>query len=425
MVVLTENIEEAFSLILEGRLEEGHQFINEALTHEHMTDELRFEIAEGYQSLGFMEEAFNIMQYLVEKYPMEPECQLFYIELLIELGKEEEALDTLYTYKELFTAKEDQIRSVMLMADIYLGQGLPEVAEEQLKNLLKNYPNEQLLHTALAEVYYQQEKYQAAIEHIQLGTEYTSYAMLADCYAHVGRFEEALEEYKHAVTAETPSAELYFGYGYVAYQLKDFDIAIDKWKYALELDPHYTKVYPLLIQALLEQHHQVEALEYTKMGLEYDSTNPQLFYLAAKLSHQLEKDHKQALEFAHQALALDDQHYEALCWLKDYHLRDSAWEEALPIIEQLIDSHPQQGDLWIDKGEVLEELDQLKEAEEAYKNALNIDATNAELLNRLGFLMRNLGNIKEAIQYWQRSVALDPNQIEILDLLEDYEQGVY
>lgn len=88
-------------------------------------------------------------------------------------------------------------------------------------------------------------------------------------------------------------------------------------------------------------------------------------------------------------------------------IRDSA--EAVVLCLESLKINPDSEELWIAYGELLERLEDLDGAEEAYRSALSINASNARSLNNLGVLLRKRGLLQEAREFFERAIEADKN----------------
>jgi len=301
-------------------------------------------------------------------------------------------------------------------------QGLYEVAEYKVKQALEHFPNEQILHSALGEVFYLQEKYQLAIVSYHKGTEISTYAKLADCYAHLGMFEEALSYYEKATTTEaTTNLDLLFGYGFVASRLENWDVSAAKFSKVVEIDPYYTSVYPLLAEAYMKLGKYKDAVESIEEGIKYDKTNPYLFYLKGELFTKNNETKLAKQEFL-SALELDESYVLALEALLTISEQEEDWEEAIQYLTRLLEVVPERNDLYVKMGLVYEELESWSQAEASYREAIQLDQEDHEAFNRLGFLLRDEGKLEEAITCWKRSLQIHAGQWDIEELIQQYDK---
>lgn len=414
-MMLVKQLEENFEKLKLGMVEEGITNIKQLLTQSDMTDDLRYEVADYFYELGFIGEAVELVENLYDKHPHENELLLFLAELYIENGQEDEALSLLVSIQP---EEEEYVRACLVKADLYFLQGLHEVAEYKLKEALHHYPDETLLHTALGEVFYQQENYQLAlISFLKGDTE--SYDKLADCYAHLGRFEEALPLYEKALNI-TEHPDLLFGHAFVASQLEKWETANTSFQKLVEQDPYYTSAYPLLVEAYLRLGEEENALESADAGLTYDQTNPQLFYLKGEILLQQGKG-REAKELFKRSLEMDESYMLSLEKLMILAKEEEDWSLSLTYVQQMIEYSLERGDLYVQQGFLYEELEQWTRAAESYRQALICDHEDVEALNRLASLMREEGKIEEALPLWKKSLTIEPSQWEIEHFLEQYE----
>lgn len=125
---------------------------------------------------------------------------------------------------------------------------------------------------ALAELAFSNGEFQKAIpyyERIERLDEEVSIVnvkeRLAESLSSLGNWEEALRYYE-MITLEHP--DQLFKYGYTAYQLERYQVAIEAWRKLLEIDQDYTSVYPLLATSLHEEGAVQEAFEALEQGIQ-------------------------------------------------------------------------------------------------------------------------------------------------------------
>jgi pentatricopeptide repeat protein len=416
--MIVQQIETNFNKMAAGMVEEGLDNIKELLNHTDMTDDLRFEVGQHFYQYGFLKEAIDIIQELSKVYNDEPELILFLAELYMENDQGDDALALLATLSS--DQGDDYIRSILLAAELYITEGLFEVAEYKIKQALEGYPEEKILHSALGEVFYQQERYSLAITSYEKGNIISTYSKLADCYAHVGRFEEALDYYQKAVTTESENPDLLFGYGFVAYQLEKWELAAEKFKELIEHDPYYTSVYPLVIDTYSTLDEDEEVEKFLDLGLKYDQTNPHLFFLKGEFV--LKKgDTENAKEWLNKSLEVDENYIQSIEKHIELAKDEESWTSALQYLGRLLEITPERGDLHTQIGRVYEEIEEWNKAESSYKTAIDIDGFDTEAMNRLGFLLRDEGRLEEALTLWKKSLQMNPDQWDIEEMLGQYE----
>jgi tetratricopeptide (TPR) repeat protein len=409
--MIISQVQAALSEMEQGQPEKGLAKLKKLLSEKGMTDDLRYEVAQTLHGLGYLQEAATIYHQLLERYPKEDQLKVVLAEALCDSGQEEEALDLL---RQVAAESEHYLAAVLLASDILMRQGLPEVAQYKIRQALKRFPEEKLLYQALGEIYFDQQEYSLALINFNKAG-YTSSKKLAECYARIGQFEEALVQYQHALREEK-DPDLLFGAGFVSFQLEEWNKAIEYFEELLDMDPYYTSAYPYLGRAYWQVNKANRALETVEKGLRYDETNATLFYLRGCLLQGL-KEWKEAKLSFKQAVDLDpdlSEAWEALYKMSRDH--DEA-QEALPYLNALLELAPNRVDLWLEQGSLYEELERWKEAEQSYRQAIHLQPEHVEALNRLAFLLHAKGQREEAKRLWQRSLELNPDQWEIEEQL--------
>jgi len=421
VVLLIDRVQSEFDKMAAGMIEEAMEGLEQLTESPEMTDEIRFSMAESFAQLGFVEEALVILQELMVQYPEDAELRLFTAELYLESEQEEEALAILAEFPS--EDKESFLRASLLAGELYLMQGWYETAEYKIREALKLYPQERILRTGLGEVYYAQEKYEAALTHFLNGIEISDYTKIGNCYVHIGQFEEALSYYKKALTVKPHDPDTLFRYGFVAFQMDEWQEALQKLEQVVNHDPFFTSVYPYLIEASIKLGQLDKALEWSDEGLKYDHTNPQLFYLKAQLLINTSQAQQQAEDLLDKALSLNEAHIPTLELKMMIYKDGEEWEAALECVNLLLDLAPERVDLFLEQGLLHEALDQIDQAEASYRKGLHLATDDIELFNHLAMLLRNKGELQEALVLWKRSLALEPNQWEIEELVGQYEDS--
>ena len=99
--------------------------------------------------MAHVSKAIELVEPLLVKYPNEVNLKTFLADLYLDLAEDEKALDL------LSGADEETNASILLLeADMYIAQGLFEVAEDKLKKALALEPQNDLIKLAYAEFYH-------------------------------------------------------------------------------------------------------------------------------------------------------------------------------------------------------------------------------------------------------------------------------
>jgi tetratricopeptide (TPR) repeat protein len=79
------------------------------------------------------------------------------------------------------------------------------------------------------------------------------------------------------------------------------------------------------------------------------------------------------------------------------------YPEALVIVKQAITSSPENADLFYAKGECLQNMERIKEAEQAYLKVLELNSSHAFTANNLATLYMNTGQYIKAAEYYRQA----------------------
>ena len=171
------------------------------------------DLGETLLSLGFLEEAKQIFQQLLEQFPDADGLNIPLAEIAIENNE----IDDAFIYLEKIPETSDSyVQSLLVTADLYQVLGIPEVSEAKLKatNLM---PEEPLIQFALGELYFTNGQFVEAITRyqsiVESGTAQISAISLNErlgsSYSMLGDFEEAVPYLEAAVKEEQTDDRLF------------------------------------------------------------------------------------------------------------------------------------------------------------------------------------------------------------------------
>ena len=147
--------------------------------------------------IGFLEEAEQTFLHLLEKYPNNEELYLGLAEVAIENDNSDQALNFI---EKVPKDSDYYVQALLLSADLYQMIGIPEVSEAKLTEAAKILPDESLIQFALAELFFNTERFgeAATIYQILLNSGITEMAdilleeRLGTALSMEGQFEEAI-----------------------------------------------------------------------------------------------------------------------------------------------------------------------------------------------------------------------------------------
>ncbi|MCJ7839464.1 tetratricopeptide repeat protein [Lederbergia sp. NSJ-179] len=385
------------------------------------TDEEKFWLAEELTKYGYLREAKDLYESLLNMYPEESELTLRLAELSIELNEDEQA----YAYLETIKPDDPNYAAALLVeADLYQMQGLYEVSEHKLLHAKELLPKEPVIDFALGELYMTQGRFLEASRY------YTSlidkneyefagmnvYARMAEALSAGGAFEDALPFYQKALDHKL-DVDTLFGYGLTAFQVGQYPLAIQALKQLRELDQNYLSLYLYLAKSFEHEERLDEALEAAQAGIELDEFNKDLIFYAGKISLKLGDEGKAEHYFRH-ALALDPEFIEAATTLNKLFLHQERYEDVLEIAEQFIQGGGVDPQFYWDSAISFQYTENYKEALKQYELAYNDFKNNQDFLKDYGYFLLEEGKKAEAIKLFKRLAKKEPTNEEWLSILE-------
>jgi len=409
-------INRSIKLVEQGKVEEATQLLDQVT--ESASDEEKFTIINLYYEWGFLEQAIQLLEELLQKYPKEGEIITLLAEINIELEKDDEAIELLNQLN-----KDDPFYAAALMqlADLYQAQGLFEVSEQKLLEAKDMYPEEIVIDFALGELMFSIGQPNRAIpfyERTLLKTKELNgvsiQERLAESYASVGRYEEALQFYEK-LSSEHP--DTLFKHGFTAFERGRNDIAIRIWSKLMEIDPYYYTVYEQLSKAYKAEGRLEEAYEVVQKGLQMNEFNKDLYFTAGQLAYQLLKV-SESTEYIQQAIALDHDFSKAVLFLVTIYTDENEYNKIIHLINDVKAAGATNPLYDWELAKAYNEQEAYKEALQMYKEASTELSDDSDFLKEYGYFLVEEGLISDAKETLQQYMDLEPLDEEVAAFLE-------
>lgn len=376
-------------------------------------EEERFTIAELFVQWGFLQEASQILEELLQQYPHEGEIKVMLADIYIELEDDEKAIELLNNIHE---TDESYLEALIQLADLYQAQGLFEVAEQKLLTAKQLNPTEPIIDFALGELLFSTGDYLKAITYYQkvigVTKEVANVSVpgrLAESYAAIGEYEEALKIYQDV---EHEDSDTLFKYGLTAYQAGRSDIAIKAWEHVVEIDPYYHTVYYQLAKAYEEEELPNEAYTTAKKGLQVDEFNKELFFYAGTLAHQL-NENTDSEKWMRQAIALDPDYKEAILSLIEIFKEKNQYADIIDLIEEVKTTGANDPLYEWELARAYNETESYKNALNHYQEAYNSLNKDSEFLKEYAYFLTEEGRIAEALPIFRAYLQYQPEDYEV------------
>ena len=235
------------------------------------------------------------------------------------------------------------------------------------------------------------------------------YFYLGRVYEDTGNTAQAIVCYKKAYELK-PGSDLLIHIGYIYSQRKNFAEATRYMDRVIKMEPENSK--PYFFKGILDSQRDSypSAERHFKKAIELQKDNDTYhFYLATALEKQNKLDETiESLKRAIQYNPKNDKAYNFLGYL--YADRNMNIDESITLIKKALEFEPANG-AYLDslgwayyrKGEFKLALENLIEAEEQLDREKNPDPV---VFDHIGDTYRMIGDIKKAVEYWNKSIRL-------------------
>nr|WP_051148225.1 tetratricopeptide repeat protein [Streptococcus anginosus] len=405
------NSEKMVASLQKQDLAHANKYFERALTND--TEEELLELADYLESIGFFPQAKRIYEKLAPHYP---EAYISLAQIASEDGQVEES----FAYLEEITSDNDwYVTALLVKADLYQMEGLPDVAREKLAEA-KQLSDEPLVTFGLAEIDFELGHFNQAIKEyasldnrlIYEQTGVSTYQRIGVSYASLGKFEVAIEFLEKALEIEYDDA-VAFELATILYDQKEYQKANLYFKQIDTISPEfegYEYGYALSLHA---EHQTEEALRLTQQGLSKNPFDTRLLLLASQLSYELH-DEQKAEDYLLKAKDNAEDLEEIELRLSNLYLEQERFDEVLKFEEQDMDNVLTKWNI----ARAYQALEQTTASLERYRLLLSDLKENPEFLEQYIYLLREMGDFEEAKHQAEHYLHLVPDDVEMQELYD-------
>lgn len=382
-------------------------------------------LADSLYQLGFLNETKKVLNHLLKVNPLDDEIRIYLAEIAIEEGQDLEAIDWL---NEIDDSSPAYVQSLLVAADYYQTQQLPEVSEAKLleaKNLL---PSEPIILFGLAELYYSMAQYNQAIHHyeacLRLDIEELAgvqiKARIGTAYSATGDFEQAVPYLEEAVK-EKEDIDTLFALGITFYQMEEYSRAIECFNQVKTIDLTYSSVYPYLATALEEELRLDEAAEVVKEGVTQDESNVSLFIIGAKIEMK-RQELNQAREYFEKAYDLNPTSETTLIEYANFLIYMDDYSEAIELVSEALKEDQVDPQLYWVLATAYNHDEEYDQARSYYEQAYDYLKENRYFLKDYARFLQEEGANDQLLTMIKDYLIVNPNDIEFKEMLVRLEQ---
>ncbi|MBF0386111.1 MAG: tetratricopeptide repeat protein, partial [Candidatus Omnitrophica bacterium] len=287
----------------------------------------------------------------------------------------------------------------------------------------KNQVSQALAHYAMGLMYDQigltnraVMEYEAAVD---LDNEsYIPHLKLGTGYARLGLLDEAVKELTLVNSVNPSEMQSHYLLAIIYATRQDYVNAAKEYEFILKdlskKEPQNTEVYGYLGQLYYSQSNYPQAIEQFENILKIEPNNSEVMYVLSSIYLETDKKEK-AVEVLRRSISVDPQHDGSLNSLGYIFAEENKnLEEAKSLIERALKIDPNNGAYldslaWVyyQQGDYNKALDYLLQAKERMEDPV--------IYEHLGETYIKLGKVSEAVDSWENSLKLNPEQERLIN----------
>lgn len=383
-------------------LVQAEQWFEKALLED--SDSILLDLGEYLESIGFFLQAKRIYNKLA---PLYPQVNLNLAAIASEDGDLEEAFGYL---EEISSNDPWYVNALLIKADLYQMEGLPDVAREKLVEA-SQLSDDPIITFGMAEIDFELGNFTQAIKEyasldnrtIYEQTGISTYQRIGVSYASLGKFEAAIEFLQKAIELEYDESTV-FELAVILYDQEYYQKANLYFKQLDTLSPDfegYEYIYALSLHA---DHRAEEALFMAQQGLNKNPFDSQLALLASQVSYELH-DTEKAESYLLDAWDNADDLEEIALRLTNLYLEQERYEDILDLEDQDWDNVLTRWNI----ARSYQALEDIEKARELYGELHRDLRDNPEFLEEYIYLLRECGELERAKQEAQHYLSLVPD----------------
>lgn len=366
---------------------------------------------------------------------------LFGIGFVLEkLGRGDDACDY---YRDALAADKNLRAARERLAAIAVAKGNLAAAIEQYKQLREDYPQENWIRSALAQLYFRDAQYTQAVEEYEsaIAMEPENWALQDDeveALVAAGQLREAIERLQVLLEEQGPLPDLHVRLGDLFGKAGDDAAAVKHYQAALELSPTYMEAMVKLgTQHLITARWDEAAEAFHRASMVNE--NALASYIGLGVAQEAAGNREAALNSFDLAGAVEPNSTLLLAEVARLQLKAALADEfckafeagdELPVAEVELDNddlldkqadrhaeqvhlHGDHADLRYQYGVLLRAQGRLAEAMEQFSAAVELNGSYVQAIVKLGLTQQEMGQIEQAIETFKQALDLKPQYVDL------------
>ncbi len=383
--------------------------------------EILASLAENLVGLGFTDLAKEVYRSLIARFPKEDLFKIYLAEILLNDGKDEDALTLLYGVKPDSAAYLD---SLLVQADYYQSNGLLETAYKKLLEAAKISPDEDVVKFGLAELDYLSGRYEQALSRYQdllkshkTFSEVNLNDRLFQTLAKLGRYEEASRVISQNGN-EILDIDSKYQAALVMLAVHKDEQAIKYLNEVIDQSPDYVNAYRLLVDAYEQQHNNEQELRSAQAGIAYNELDSVLYKKGAQAALRM-NDFKTAEELLQKGIKFLPENIALRIQLSNLYVKENKDEENIALFKELDDEDLEPQVHW-NLAVSYQNLDQSAKAKSEFLLAYPEFKDNSAFLKQMIRFFNTEPNAKEIVkELLEKYLKLEPEDTEMQEMYDN------
>ena len=322
-------------------------------------------IVDYFDDIEDLAQALEAVEMGIEQYPYSAMLNIKKADLLIATRRYHDALEILH-HAELLDSND--INLYILKTDVYLALDQQEKAVELLENALQLFEGRERIELLfeLADVYDDYEEFDKLFDCLKLILEQdptNEEALYKICFwtDFTGRNEESIRLHQHIIE-EHPYSELaWFNLGAAFQGLKLYEKSIDAYKYAVAIDEKFDYAYRNMGDAYIRLRKYKDAIEALERVLELSRPEDVIYEAIGHCFDRL-KNFAQARFYYRKASHLNQEDSKLYYKIACTYINEGQWNTAVKQLHTALQIHKLQPEYNLAMGECKMQLGEYKEA---------------------------------------------------------------
>ncbi len=332
------------------QLDKALEVAGHAIAHHSYSADCYTRKAELLIGLGKEQEALQVLEEARLYAPMEPEIDLLCAEALAGLGHTAEALSAMEGLRE--QANPELLSNIYLVESIiFEREGEHERMFLSLKAAIDLDPENVAALERFGVCVELSRKYEESITIHEAILDQDAYSAVAwfnlgQAHAYLGNYEEAISALEFAFVIDEDFEDACRECASLCFELKQYNKALKYYYELMEAFEPDSEVYTAIGQCYFHLGQHNASLAFYNRAIQLDPLNDEIFYYIGQCYAQ-EESWQSATHFFEKAIQVEDQREEYFIALGEAYWKTERMEEAADCFRQAVEVNPEESEAWV------------------------------------------------------------------------------